>query len=163
MHFRRHESILITGRTRGSSRYSSTISRFSVDETALSCWRHFRARTMDAHTFPQIPVQIHRGWKRRFVCFSVTSFELAECDQRAEYLPKSGARLGYIVFGLVYILHMRTISIIFCEEFARVTIWGRSLEKRAPGGKTDSLQRANDFLVGKTAISFVLPVATAFN
>lgn len=81
-------------------------------------------RTMDARTFPQIPVQIHRGWERRFVCFSVTSFEHAGttgerniCRSR-ESTPDSTASL----------YPTRTISIIFCAEFASNNL-GRSLEK----------------------------------
>lgn len=154
LYFRRHKSILITGRTRGCSRYSSAISHSSVDETALSWRRHFRARTMDAHTFPQIPVQIHRGWKRRFVCFSVTSFELAGATgERNICRSLVHARL-YCIPRLAYILHMRTISIIFCAEFASNNPGG-SLEK-AHRGKTDSRKkRANGLLVEtlKTAIS----------
>jgi len=51
-----------------------------------------------------------------FVYFSDTSFEHSQCDQWVEYLPKSEGTSDCNAPAILY--PTRTISIIFCAEFA---------------------------------------------
>lgn len=79
-----------------------------------------------------------------------------QSDRRAEYLPKSGGTT--IVFPAIQ-YPTRTISIIFCAEFANNNLW-RSLWKNAPSIPSEKWQQ---FFNWTSVILRLLPTALHFH
>jgi len=77
----------------------------------------------------------------RFVYFSDTSFEHSRNDQRVEYLPKSESTPDCNAPAILY--PTRTISIIFCAEFAS----NNQVTRKNDPSKNILSEKSNNFLL----------------